>query len=753
MLKYLLITTTISMLSLAAPTRAGESPTPAYPEIQQGRNLGDCVNKLHAQDGGWCEIRVDDNHPSISSVWPKPLDRKTRMFTGPTSILIAWNSAAFDEKRGLMYFMGGGHGDYGGNEVYEFDLNTGRWTRLTEPSPLENLFVAIDYGSRPDSPWRRLCWMPHTPTVPASAHTYDGLQYSTKTDTFFNHVRKAADGACFEDEEDRYKNHSAVLGDNVENAVGWYEFNPSRTDQRNGLQPLTWRKVLGFSDLEPYGLHRGFPVSAELPGGDIVLGSNFLSVVIDPKNPKPGTFKPFAKMADWGDATQIYDAQRDLVWSIHGRVLLAFAAKSGKLVRTIKTKVDHGKSLAFDKTGKLVFWNGASSIYTVDPDERDPRWQLFDWQGYGPGSSSGQGRVYGKWVYLKEHDLFAGISDHSTGVWIYKQPKKLRPTVLSTINAQQMIYEAKANSTVTIPPGTYGGGLHINKSLTVKLAGVNLRGIAKQKGIINVECNRCQVLLEDFHANGPAAGCVVGDCAGIKAEGVNFDLTVKRAHIDKTVLGILTDNRGGAVTLEDSLIENTGLNDRSGNLGHGFYAGDIDSVVIRDSTVRRSFGDGHLFKSRAPQNSIEHSVIAGMDGRHSRTIDLPCSGTLLVRNSTLQHGANADNADIISVGTEPGPCQNRIHPADISILHSWIIIDRDESPDERAKDYGYNRLFNWQAPNVTVKVANNRIVESTGRFKFDGEGKLPDMSKENQLFDSRAKAGLGPEEIPPAPAW
>ncbi len=40
------------------------------------------------------------------------------------------NGAAFDEESLFFYFMGGGHTDYGGNEVYEFDLKTGRWARL-----------------------------------------------------------------------------------------------------------------------------------------------------------------------------------------------------------------------------------------------------------------------------------------------------------------------------------------------------------------------------------------------------------------------------------------------------------------------------------------------------------------------------------------------------------------------------------------------------------------------------------------------
>ncbi len=102
------------------------------PPAQRGANLADCRAKLEKQGGGWCKIRLSGGHPSISSVWPPDLDRRTRMVVGPRAVLIAWNGAAFDEESLFFYFMGGGHADYGGNEVYEFDLKTERWARLTD---------------------------------------------------------------------------------------------------------------------------------------------------------------------------------------------------------------------------------------------------------------------------------------------------------------------------------------------------------------------------------------------------------------------------------------------------------------------------------------------------------------------------------------------------------------------------------------------------------------------------------------------
>ena len=123
------------------------------------------------------------------------------MVVGPSAVLKAWNGAAFDEERRLFYFMGGGHGDYGGNEVYEFDLETGRWARLTDPSPLTFL-----YQRRVKSRTKaaRYCWTPDMRRDPGASHTYDGLQFSKTTGTIFLVMMGTANGSCFDDKDGKY---------------------------------------------------------------------------------------------------------------------------------------------------------------------------------------------------------------------------------------------------------------------------------------------------------------------------------------------------------------------------------------------------------------------------------------------------------------------------------------------------------------------------------------------------------------------
>jgi len=78
---------------------------------------------------------------------------------GLSGIINDWSSGAFDTQRDRLYFSGGGHNGYFGNEVYGFDLRTLAWVRLTNPDPVTGECPARELG------------------VNCATHTYDGLEY------------------------------------------------------------------------------------------------------------------------------------------------------------------------------------------------------------------------------------------------------------------------------------------------------------------------------------------------------------------------------------------------------------------------------------------------------------------------------------------------------------------------------------------------------------------------------------------------
>jgi hypothetical protein len=86
---------------------------------------------------------------------------------GFKAVVDAWNGAALDQEESRLYVYGGGHTDYWGNEVYELDLVSWHWTRLSDPAmPGDDFYdrKAEQSGRMPDG----------SPRVP---HTYDSLVF------------------------------------------------------------------------------------------------------------------------------------------------------------------------------------------------------------------------------------------------------------------------------------------------------------------------------------------------------------------------------------------------------------------------------------------------------------------------------------------------------------------------------------------------------------------------------------------------
>jgi hypothetical protein len=83
--------------------------------------------------------------------------------SGCAGVTQAWGGAAFDEIGNRMLITGGGHTDWGGNEVYEVDLDTGTMRRINNPSyPVRDgcAFNSIYADGRP-----------------VARHTYNQLEY------------------------------------------------------------------------------------------------------------------------------------------------------------------------------------------------------------------------------------------------------------------------------------------------------------------------------------------------------------------------------------------------------------------------------------------------------------------------------------------------------------------------------------------------------------------------------------------------
>ncbi|MBI2527073.1 MAG: hypothetical protein HYV93_13945 [Candidatus Rokubacteria bacterium] len=100
---------------------------------------------------------------------------------GPASIVTAWNGAAWDEARDLLFILAaGGDSDYAGNEVYAFDLAARRWRREFDPTVglipyLQRLGPQESDPKSSTPPPSR--YTDANGVYPASRHTYNGLTH------------------------------------------------------------------------------------------------------------------------------------------------------------------------------------------------------------------------------------------------------------------------------------------------------------------------------------------------------------------------------------------------------------------------------------------------------------------------------------------------------------------------------------------------------------------------------------------------
>ena len=140
--------------------------------------------------------------------------------------------------------------------------------------------------------------------------------------------------------------------------------------------------------------------------------------------------------------------------------------------------------------------------------------------------------------------------------------------------------------------------------------------------------------------------------AGIRNEGAN--LTVERVYFVNNQNGILsTPGSPGAITIKDSVFDRNGTCPTGSNCAHGIYVNNARLLHVERS---RFVGtkQGHHIKSRAARTEVVGCMIEdGPEGTASYLIEQPVGGSLVVRDSTLEKGPEAENhSAAIIIGAE-----------------------------------------------------------------------------------------------------
>jgi hypothetical protein len=616
----------------AAPPPPPPPPPPLSAEFKEVQALVAAMKPGEFRLVGKNTMR--DVVPHLCNTDPRPFYCAVQ---GPLAIMSTWGGAAFDTKRNMLLVTGGGHNDYAGNEVYHFRLDTLKWERATDPSPMRstgNGQFEIADGSE----------------APISFHSYDGLVYVPTIDRMF-----ALPQASYQS------------GNTYDNYAYFYDPGAKKWT-RSGAKP---------------GFRIGPDAGCDYwPKGDEVICSSPNGIGVF--NLAAKTWKQLGgDNQDFG-RTAIVDPVRNIFVQVWGkqRPFAVYDLSSPSPRRNaapITGNAEFGgygaAGLAYHTpTGRYVVWPGGREVWAVQPGP--VQWTSTKYTADdGPSYRSIIG-IYGKWQYVPSLDVFIGARWWDEPVYLYKLPKPgevagdMRDTT-AIRPPSAIVAGLRDGQTIDLPKGRFRDAIVITAN-NVTIRGydtVLFEASAQAKAAIINEGrdNRIEGLTVENARGSGNTGCVYHG---------GKNLTMFRVTLRGCEMNVRTNNgdERGFFHFDQSLSENSV---GSSQLGHNFYINQIPELRITNSRLLGCGAAGHVLKSRAKKNIVENSVLAQLDRHCSRIVDFSQGGDNVIRRSFLEQGTQADNADMIGDAREAGMFQPPLPewPGELLLEDNVVLSD------------------------------------------------------------------------------
>ncbi|MBL4576180.1 MAG: hypothetical protein JKY51_08815, partial [Opitutaceae bacterium] len=373
--------------------------------IKQGDNLPDCAAKLSA--GEWCEITGSE--PSKYLLTKDKGLPYTWGHTGVKSVIVAWTGMATDGQ--YYYLTGGGHSDYGGNEIYRFDPINNETIQLTPQSPMTHVMLYTP-RYKGNQNVNQYCRAPDVYNVPSSTHTYDGIEYSKATNELIVAVYGISNHSCFlvdETDPESKKQLDPYTLIKQNDSGGIYALS---------LDTLKWRKIYSYSDREDYVIRTEFRDDGMFYFGNRI---HLYYGYVNPNKPIEVLGKTTA-LASAGDGVLVWDEKRKHFWSDHSNIVWKMGKNANPVGRTDPpmTKRDNRNFVLDESNGQFIKWNGSEllRVYTPETDSwckektgrgikypSDYKTNTYSW-----GIFESMQRIYTKFKYVSEYDVFIGIN-------------------------------------------------------------------------------------------------------------------------------------------------------------------------------------------------------------------------------------------------------------------------------------------------------------------------------------------------------
>jgi hypothetical protein len=332
------------------------------------------------QPGHWYEVPNSKIRPHL----PSPLP-----YGSPAAIMNAWSGGFFDSARNRYVVMGGGHGDYAGNEMYVFNLDTLQWSRLWGPTPNSQI-----------PPIGSAVVEVYADGKPSSRHTYSGIQYLPNVDKYFVHGGSLWSG-------------SGGMGKTT-----WF-FDPALS---------TWTQRADISS----GCYGGgaVPFTAYDPNTGNVYAHKYTSLC--EYNPLTNTWRKRGGDSKGASprATSVFDPKRKQFCLIGGGSTQCYdmaSTASSIPLQTIATTGDKtAESVSYvgvdyDRISeKIVAWAGGADVYTLDLTTRV--WTKLPASASNtvtPTAPTHTGS-HSRWRYIPSKNVFIIVNSIDQNVYVYK---------------------------------------------------------------------------------------------------------------------------------------------------------------------------------------------------------------------------------------------------------------------------------------------------------------------------------------------
>lgn len=342
-------------------------PTPD-PPTNETKNMLDTL-----QPGYWLEI-PNSNLSSVSSTQNPPGDQ--------AGVTDAWSGGLYDTKRDQLIVWGGGHLDYGGNEVYAFSLSELKWKILRESGQAEQCVTFYSDGS------------------PSSTHSYNSIQYVGSVDRFVYVGGSPYGSNCDQD---------------------------SFTSLFN-FETNAWERGTDQPDI---GHTTGFITAYNPKTGDLWAHGTYGGSKLAQYDPLKNEWTAYGS----GEYLEIYataaiDPDRRLMVAVGWETMVSWDLDNpaqGATNRRFQTSGDSefediaAVGFVFDPVlKKFVGWGGGTSVYVLDPDTWI--WTKVDaapGNGVNPGQQNDRG-TYGRFRYVPSKNIYVVVNTTTSNVFAYK---------------------------------------------------------------------------------------------------------------------------------------------------------------------------------------------------------------------------------------------------------------------------------------------------------------------------------------------